>query len=254
MCDNKNYRNVFLYWIGKENVLINLLRKIIYYHSDNERNYKINFINHENIHKYINNLPQCFFNMKPAYQADYVRVCVICDYGGIWLDSDTIIMNNLHELFDLIENNNGFFIRENNKIICNGVFGSKPNTLLMTTWKQTLNDILNENIDVKSKNVRKLTGALVLKKILYSNKLLYKNYIIFNGLDNMYPINWSDCVEEFLNKPSDNYKNIERSFQPLIILVNSVYNNLENYSEDEILKLDCPLTYFINKSIKSTTN
>jgi hypothetical protein len=52
-------------------------------------------------------------------------------------------MNNLSELFDIIEKKNGFFIKENNRSLCNGVFGSKPNTPLMKKWKEIIIETLN---------------------------------------------------------------------------------------------------------------
>jgi hypothetical protein len=80
---------------------------------------------------------------------------------------------------------------------------------------------------------------------------LYENYKIFNGLDNLYPVNWNNCVKEFIEKPYENYKKIIRSNQPLVVLVNSVYKKLEDLSEDEILKMNMPLNYFINLSNKN---
>jgi len=61
----------------------------------------------------------------------------------------------------------------------------------------------------------------------------------------MYPVNWSNCVDEFITKPYDNYKTIENNFQPLIVLVNSVYKELETKTEDEILNNNIPLKFFI---------
>jgi signal transduction histidine kinase len=43
----------------------------------------------------------------PAHQADFVRVHVICDYGGIWLDSDTLVLDSLDSLFDCMEHGHG---------------------------------------------------------------------------------------------------------------------------------------------------
>ena len=85
---------------------------------------------------------------------------------------------------------------------------------------------------------------------MYRNmKNLYNEYKIFEGLDNMYPVYWKYCVNEFIEKPYDNYKNIIRRNQPVVVLVNSVYKRLENKTEKEILEGNMPINYFINKSI-----
>lgn len=42
--------------------------------------------------------------MCPAHQADFVRVNVICDYGGIWLDSDTLVLEDKTE-YEILNGN-----------------------------------------------------------------------------------------------------------------------------------------------------
>jgi hypothetical protein len=241
-----NIRNIFLYWIGKEYTLIKILRKLIYLHSTNGTGYKVILITDKNINEYIKFIPEYFNKLCPAHQADFVRVNVICDYGGIWLDSDTLVLDTLDSLFNFIELKNGFFIKENNSYICNGIFGSKPNTEVMIQWKKELIDILNNKKgDIHWSEI----GSHILQKLYIENPNIYENYHIFDGLHNLYPINFNMCLTEFINKPYDNYKTIIREYQPLIILVHSVYKTLENKTEQDILDGNMPLNYFINKSL-----
>jgi len=248
---NTNKRNLYLYWVGNEYKLISILRKLIYLHSINGIGYNVILISDNNIKDYIINIPVYFNKLIPAHQADFVRVNVICDYGGIWLDSDTLIIDSIDSLFNLIEKKNGFFIKENNSILCNGIFGSKPNTQLMIKWKtEMINKLDNTQGNIKWSDI----GCNMLENIYNTNKSLYDDYNIFNGLDNLYPINWNDCVSEFIKKPYDNYKLLIRDYQPLIILVNSVYKDVENMTEQEILENNMPLNYFINKSLENFNN
>lgn len=241
-------RNVFLYWTGKEYKLISILRNLIYLHSTNGQGYKVILITEENIHDYVDTIPNYFSKLCPAHQADYVRVNVICDYGGLWLDSDTIVLDTLDSLFDIIDRKNGFFMKENNNILWNGIFGSKKQTPLMIEWKMQMINLL----DTKQGIINWADiGNNMLQNIYNSNSSLYDNYEIFNGLDNLYPINWNKCVNEFVDKPYENYKTIVREYQPLVVLVNSVYKKIENMSEQEILNGNMPLNYFINKSLHS---
>jgi len=134
---------------------------------------------------------------------------------------------------------------ENNEILFNGVFGSKPNTPLMIEWKTKVLTILNTK---KQTITWTEIGNSLLENIKHNHPDYYNNYKIFNGLDNMYPVNWNNCVDEFITKKYKNYKNIEKEYQPLIVLVNSVYKELETKTEDEILNNNIPLHFFINKS------
>lgn len=241
-------RNIYLYWVGKEYKLISILRDLIYLHSTNGVGYKVNLITDKNIREYVKDIPDYFSSLCPAHQADLVRVHVICDYGGIWLDSDTLVIDKLDNLFDLIENKNGFFIKENNTILWNGIFGSKKQTNLMIEWKKNLTNILNQK---KNTIAWSEVGCQMLQSMYNKNPSLYNDYKIFEGLDNMYPFNWNKCVNEFIEKPYDNYKNIVREYQPLVVLVNSVYKKLEDKTEKEILEGNMPINYFINKSFEN---
>ena len=241
-----NTRNIFIYWVGKEFKLIKILRDLINLHSSNGVGYKVNLITDKNIRNYIKDIPEYFYSLCPAHQADFVRVHVICDYGGIWLDSDTIVMDKLDSLFDIIDKKEGFFIKENNTILWNGIFGSKKQTPLMIKWKKNLRDVLDKK---KNKIYWSEVGCMMLQDMYRNMKNLYNEYKIFEGLDNMYPVYWKYCVNEFIEKPYDNYKNIIRRNQPVVVLVNSVYKRLENKTEKEILEGNMPINYFINKSI-----
>ena len=241
-------RNIYLYWIGKDYKLISILRNLIYLHSTNGIGYNIILITDKNVNDYIKNIPDYFNKLCPAHQADFVRVNVICDYGGIWLDSDTLVVDTMDTLFDIIEKKSGFFIRENNEILWNGIFGSKPNTPLMIKWKTEMINILDKT---QGKIGWADIGCDLLQSIYNENPSLYNDCTIFDGLDNLYPVNWNNCKTEFIDKPYDNYRQIVRKYQPLVVLVNIVYKSLENKTEKEILEGTMPINYFINKSFEN---
>ena len=241
-------RNVYIYWVGKEYKLISILRNLIYLHSTNGEGYKVNLITDKNLNEYLKDIPPYFSKLCPAHQADFVRVNVICDRGGIWLDSDTLVLDSLDSLFDYIDNKNGFFITQNNEILWNGIFGSKPNTPLMVEWKTEMKKIL----DIKNGNIRWCDIGNDLLQLMFNKQCsLYDDYHIFNGLNNLYPVNWNNCFTEFIDKPYDNYKTIIREYQPLLVLVNSVYKKMENKTEKEILDGNTPINYFINTSFEN---
>lgn len=241
-------RNIYLYWDGQEYKLTSILRNLIYLHSTNGVGYKIHLLTDKNIGDYIKNIPDYFSNLSSIHKADFLRVNVICDYGGIWLDSNTIIMDTLDSLFDLIEKNNGFFLVKDNNTYWKGIFGSKPNTPLMIEWKEQMNNLLDSKLDQIG-----WTDIInyMLDNIYIEKAKLYDNYKIFNGLDNLFPVSGNDCVAEYIDKPYDNYKQLIREYQPLVVLVDTVYEELENKTVKEILEGKMPLNYFINKSFEN---
>jgi hypothetical protein len=234
-------RTVFLYWVGKDFKLIKTLRDLIYLHADN-----VILINEQNLGDYVKTLPDCFKDLCPAHQADFVRVSVVCEYGGIWLDADTLVVDTLDSLFERIEKKDGFLIKFDNdgrSSFYNGVFGSKKQTPLMIKWKSKMLEILEQ----KRQNIAWAEiGTYLLDDL---DPSFFNNYEVFDGTKNMFPIRWQDCVAEFIDKPYDNYKSIIREYQPLISLVNSVYRSVE----DEGVRSDMPISYFITKSIENAT-
>lgn len=249
-------RNVFLYWVGEPvPYLITLLRDLIYRHSKNGMAYRVHLINHSNLDKYVpaSERPSCFMNLGPAHQADFVRIYCVCKYGGIWLDSDTLVMSDLSDLFKYLETDgqDGFFVTEWGWI-CNGVFGSRPGTKLMTQW---LDDAYRLLEDKRCQNIEWIAiGGKYLTTARDEGRL--SGYHIIHGDKSIYPVAPNDAVHEFIEKPYDNYKTIERSEpQPVIVLVGSVYQKINSMvkSQDEITGLHIPLTYFINKSLAKLT-
>ena len=243
--------NIFLYWIGTEYKLIKILRNIIYLHSTNGNGYNVHFINHENINSYVDKLPDFFYNLLPANQADYVRIYVINKYGGIWLDSDTLVVDKLDELFNFLVIQDGFFVKHHTGTLCNGVFGSKPNTKLTNMLVKKAFDIINHRKNTLGWND---IGGDLFQHLYKTHSHLFNEYKMLDGPENIFPIKWKKCKQAFVTNDYCEYKHIERVFQPVIILVNSVYKELENKSICEILNGNMPLNYFINKSITNMTH
>lgn len=246
--NNEKLNNLFIFWEGKEYKLINILRELIYLHSDDNLNYKVHFITYDNLKNYIGEVDEKFYSLKLANQADYIRIKVLYKFGGLWLDSDTVVMDDLSSIFNILNYEEGFLIKENNIILWNGVLGTKPGTELFKLWSQRADLYLKQN---NWKITWLEIGAKMLDNLYNEMPYLFENYLIFNGLDNMYPINWNNCVEHFINKPYNNYQQIVKQFQPLVVLVNSVYKAIEDKSMNEILTGDMPLNYFINKSVNN---
>ncbi len=242
-------RNVFIYWVGKENSLILILRQLMYLHSYSGKGFTFHFITEKNIHEYLPEIPSYFHSFIPAHQADYVRVHVLCEYGGIWMDSDTLVMHSLDDIFDTMQQKekDGFFILEDNRLLCNGVFASVARTPLMMEWKRRMQDVLNKK---QHKIAWTDIGSSLLNSIYRVNRELYDKYTILKGLDNVYPVYWKQCVEQFIESPYENYKHILREYQPFIVLCNHVYKRLESNTPQQIYSEKTPLNYFLQTSFE----
>lgn len=245
-------KNVFIYWTGKKYILIEILRDLIFLHSNNGKNYKVHFITDENYKEFID-LPDNFLKLTPTKKSDILRVNLLYKYGGIWLDSDTIVMDNLSSLFKILETKEGFILRESKKSLVMGVLGSNKGS-----------DFLKEMINQQNKILKgKITGmkwsALAtnsINSVLENNPKILDNYDIIQGKENIYPCNYMKTIQNYIDSEYNNYKNLIRDFQPLVVLVNRVYKRIEKdfKTKEDFLSSSLPLNYFINKSIRNFTN
>lgn len=236
-------REVFLYWTGPKYSLIYVLHDIVKKQAEKQQ-FKATFLDDNNLKEYIDisELPPCFNKLRPAHKADIIRVFVLEKYGGIWLDSDTIVMPTFETLFK----EKGFFVLENNVVLWNGVFGTQAHTPLMIEWKtRILNTLKRCKENIKWTQL----GNTMLENIKNHNPLLFQSYTIFKGLETVYPVNWENAAKEFLHQPYEHHNALTRNYQPFIVLVNSVYRELEKESYNDILNLKVPLVYFILKSL-----
>lgn len=206
------------------------------YHSNNGKNYTLVYLNEETVKDWIE-LHPTFDSLSLAHKADYVRVNIIYKYGGIWLDADTIVMNNLNELFNIIENSNAFYMKEDNTTYVNGVFGSIKEHHIIKEIKEKIDEKIN---DVSIISSWSFIGSQVFNPIL----IKYNNFHTLNGLDTIYPVNYDIAKKVLLESPYNDYIKYVKDFQPLFVLVNSVYKNFTNKN---ILQEIAPINYFLKK-------
>ena len=99
-----NNRNIWLYWENKPGkkkpVYIDLCYKTI---DKNCKNFRVHKLNEKNIYDYLPDLRKDINKLKIPQKADYIRYRLLNEYGGIWLDSDIIVINDLSPILDYFD-------------------------------------------------------------------------------------------------------------------------------------------------------
>jgi hypothetical protein len=239
--------NVFTYWQGPMPSLVQILIELMHLHSRDGKNYRFTCLDGAAFLAEHYDAPDCFEALSLNHQSDIVRVYSIFKHGGIWLDADTLVMDSMRQLTDIVSTR-CFFVTEGYQSICAGVFGAPARNPFMAQWKAYQIKLLKElgpNLPWTSLGNQFLTDTFNLDRALYGDSIVY------NGPATMYPVMWDKCVEAFLKKPFPNFKLIQRSHQPLIVLVNSVYRELDMFSRQDIINANYPLNFFITQSLKN---
>ena len=242
---------IITYWEGPKPLLIKAMHQLMELHSTSpfEEKESQGFIcikKDEFLADKSGNYSDYFSNLSPAAQADIVRVEYIYENGGIWLDSDTLVMTSLHPLSNLLNIKYGFFVTSLGKKgtkLCNGVFGSRSHTKLLEEWQ----DMIDYFITNKEQPSHGDFGFRCLGRLIAHQEEHFEDYIIFNGQKTMFPVAWFESEEIFLKGSSIPSPKIEREFQPLIILVNKVYTNYKRLPEKP--GEGCTLDYYIQQSL-----
>jgi hypothetical protein len=99
----------------------------------------------ENVHEYAPDLiPQWHKIPCLAHKADYLRAVLVHRHGGIWLDSDIIVLRNLREMMERLEESGSDFIGcgRPGKRPSNGIFGGKAGCDLLEQYIQSMNEFI----------------------------------------------------------------------------------------------------------------
>lgn len=102
---------IWIFWDSmKESPLVNIcLRQIKTTHPD----YQVNIINQNTLSSYLQNLPKKNNDLPFANYSDIIRLALLSQYGGIWVDASSLITKNLDWIYQLKINNKidiiGFF-------------------------------------------------------------------------------------------------------------------------------------------------
>lgn len=175
-------------------------------------------------------------NKKYAFVSDYVRLCALLEFGGIYLDTDIRVKNSFNNLL----NKDAFMGFECKDVLSAGVIGCHPNNEFIEEcleyYKNTRFDEENLNNNI---NAIMITNKLVRYGLKLDNsKQVVKNIHIypktyFNPMD--FFGNWdkSDetyCIHLYSGSwlPDEDYKRLARRKKLWWKIGKSIYIKIEN--------------------------
>ncbi|WP_165443269.1 glycosyltransferase family 32 protein [Acinetobacter ihumii] len=149
ICHAKIPKKIWIYWESMcENDLVNLcIENIIDLHPD----YEVNVLNKSNLKDYVE-LPNFNKNIETAVIADYIRLSLLKDFGGIWLDASIFLVENLDWILKKMKSNQTFVfysdectINKSLPIIENWLIISEPNNIFINDWFEEFSKCFTSN-------------------------------------------------------------------------------------------------------------
>lgn len=265
--DNK-VNNIWMYWENlpgkKKYSYLNLCQKTII--KNCSKNFKINLLNEKNIYEYIPDLRKDIdYKMNIQQKVDYIRYILLYKYGGIWIDSDTIVINDLMPIINKLEKYDfvGFgyhSFKKQKDLSCNGkpypanwVMGARKNSKLMKLCIEKCNKLLDSDTNLKNKY------HLLGRETLWSEI----DYLLKNDKSWDYYHYDSKCIErdsknnKYFNDRSISNEDIDKVCEDKLLFF-PIYNSnpgfpdwFRNMDEDSLLKSNMLISKIFRKSLNS---
>lgn len=204
----------------------------------------------ETLTEYLPNIPPEIFQIKElAHKADMIRALLIYHHGGMWLDSDAIVLSDLRPLFAMLSEFE--FIGFNN----NGSFHDHPlNVRVNCFLSQPKSRVLEEWVCAQHKKFPKVeyewteVGTDLLDPIVLKNK----NSSKLLPFDFVCPIRWNE-VERFSSKWENSKKILK--YAKIVMLSNKSLHErnprLTQMTLQELSEGDTLIADIIKKSLDS---
>jgi phosphorylcholine metabolism protein LicD len=249
---------MWLYWdnINNKNnpAIIDLCYDTVVKYCSNS--FEIVRLNKDNIESYIPELEHYKIYMKDliiAHKVDIYRIMLLYKYGGIYLDSDIIVLRDPVEIMDKLKKYDfvgfgctGYECKNGYGNPSNWLLASRPNTNLM-------GNILNKQLEIIKKNKKldyhDIGKMLIWKELDKLFKQEYEYYHYPNTIDGTRDKDgkWVTTQRLFSNEKIE-YDNEENML--FCVYYNSSDLNINKLTKKEILSKDWNITKFIKKSLQ----
>ena len=175
--------NIWMYWQNKPNskkpIYLDLCYKTII---KNCNNFKVRLLDENSVYKYLPNLRRDLDeNMSIPQKTDYIRINLLYNYGGIWIDSDTIVVKDLFPLLKYLDRYEyiGFGCTG---LYCNKLPTGKPKPSNWVMISRKHGKLMNNCIKEADKILNNKKYLLKIDYHILGRVLLWKNikYLIDN--------------------------------------------------------------------------
>ena len=268
--DVSDYYHIWMYWENIPNKhkpkYLDLCYQTVI--KNNQHNFKIHLLDENNYQFYLPNLRKDLDErLSIPQKVDYIRYNLLYYYGGIWLDADTIVINNLSPLIEKLKYYEyvGFGCHFSNSSKCknggypypaNWVMVSRKNGLLMKSCIEQCDIYLDNGIDLKI-NYHALGRENIWKQIQYLLKYQPDwKYYHYNSIC----LERDEKNDKFTNKRMISKENISDKCRDKFLFI-PIYNTapgfpswFNNMSENEILKSDMLISKLFREGLKLNNN
>lgn len=260
---NSDKPYLWVYWENKDGKttppIIELCLEIMKLRLSN--NFRMIKLDQNNIIEYIPEIKerkQILDKLIIAHRVDYYRVLLLNKYGGLYLDADIIVLNDLRDIINKLEENDyigfgctGYKCTNGYGKPSNWAMASKPNGIMISRLKvyleNMLDNIKDDNIDYHT--FGKLAIWEILEKLIKNENYKYYHYdsekIGTRDIDGRWITN-----DILVSNNKIKFKN-ENNLYFLVFYNSDEQKILENYfknkTKEDLYDDNSNISYFIRK-------
>lgn len=180
--------------------------------------------------------------LRVAHRADYIRAFLLHRYGGLWIDSDCLVMQPLQPLLDVLAAHDFVGHRERSGLISNGFIGACPGSRIASQFYDRVCRILRTRRPLQWTTI----GSEPLSAVINDNARGWYEL----PCERVQPVCWSHPEEFFANCHTADH---EQSFDPnalCYMLSNVQINNYsDSHNHPNILDKRTFFSYLLRKSL-----
>lgn len=134
---------IWMYWdqLNPPNLVVRCAERIKNLHP----HFEVHFLNQNSIHNFLD-ISEFIPNITPTHKSDVIRLMLLQKYGGVWIDSSTVLNISIDQFIDFDKNKNdinGFYMFHNLKnrtrpVIENWFMAAPQNSWFISAWLNNL--------------------------------------------------------------------------------------------------------------------
>lgn len=186
---------VWLYWEGDLPEWISKCQRTVFKHALNVRLLTPIEFNEMRV----NDSDIRIEDLHVAHRADYIRAFLLARFGGLWVDSDCIVLKSLQPLVDLLNEYEFLGYRERSGEVTNNFMGASVNSSIAINYYKLVCNILRSEQPIEWLTL----GSKALTRTLNeSGKPWYEM-----NVDQIQPVCWSNPSAFFQKREDKDHQN-----------------------------------------------
>lgn len=176
-----------------------------------------------------------------AHRADFIRAYLLAKFGGLYIDSDCIVMKPLQTLFPILDDYDFFAFVQRQGNISNSFIGARENSVIANNFYQRICGILRSGTPIEWLTI----GSEALAKSIKETNTPWFEL----GAEQVQPICWSRPMEFFKKRTLAEHQEFYNSDSYCYMLSGSMTSGIlrENPNLD-LLDGDSFFSYLVKKS------